>query len=87
MITFTAANLGWFIIILTICISMIAFMIGYIMGEKKESDRIIDYCIANSMNVTGEVIRDNYPMVYEQAQKVWISPTQLLQNRKGAKNG
>ena len=45
MITFTAANLGWFIIILTICISMIAFMIGYIMGEKKESDRIIDYCI------------------------------------------
>ena len=86
MITMTATQMGLFIIVLSSMIATIGFMIGYFIGEKKESDRIIDYCLANSMNVTGEVIRDNYPFIYHQAQKVWITPLDLIQKRKEVKN-
>jgi hypothetical protein len=77
-ILMTDNELAFFILILTMMISAVAFMVGYAIAEIKEGNRVKQYCTDHSMNLTGELLRDLYPVDF-----VYVS---FLQTKKRNEN-
>jgi hypothetical protein len=87
MLYLSVTSLALMIVILTLGVGAIAYMVGHIIGQKTESDRIVNYCVTHNMNLTGELLRDNYPIIFQQCQKTYMSPMEIALKREGVTNG
>jgi hypothetical protein len=62
MINLTAAELGGFILILSSSIGLMAYMVGYFIGNQDEKKKIIDFHETHEMTLTEELIKNLYPL-------------------------